>query len=178
VRSGLGAPRPELADTILHALPIVPDIGAGAGLEPLGGAATDGLTLLGNHRALQHALLAAVGAGRADQPFALVLAQLEDLAEVNAEHGLEAGDRMIQVAARAMQRSAARLGGTAYRPSGRRLAVLAPLRDREVEALRADVQAELAAGPRVRTAAVAWRHGESGDELLERARRALVDPGA
>ncbi|HSD76821.1 MAG TPA: HD domain-containing phosphohydrolase, partial [Solirubrobacteraceae bacterium] len=135
VRAGRGTPRPELADAILDALPIVPDVGAGGDLEPLATASTDGLTLLGNHRALQQALLAAVADARTTRRCAVVLVELEDLARINAAEGHGAGDRTIQLAARAVQRAAARLGGTAFRASGRRFAVLAPLRGREPDAV-------------------------------------------
>jgi GGDEF domain-containing protein len=174
VLTGRGEPRPALAEAILEALPVVPDVGAGHALEPLAGASTDGLTLLGNHRALQQALLAAVAAARADRSFAVAVAQLEALDEVNTHDGHRAGDRIIQLAGRAAQRAAARLGGTAFRASGRRFVVLAPLRDREPSALQEDVEAELAGGPQMRVAVASWRPGDRGEDVLARARGALV----
>ena len=129
VRGG-GGGRGELAEVVLEALPLDPALvpGGGGVLAPLGGATTDGLTLLGNQRALQQDLRDAARAAAEDGAgFGLVLVRLEDLADVNDRDGLAAGDRLLQLAGRDLQRMAARAGGTAYRAGGRRLAVLAPL---------------------------------------------------
>ena len=131
VRGG-GGSRGELAEVVLEALPLDPALvpGGGGVLAPLGGATTDGLTLLGNQRALQQDLRDAARAAAEDGAgFGVVLVRLEDLADVNDRDGLAAGDRLLQLAGRDLQRMAARAGGTAYRAGGRRLAVLAPLVD-------------------------------------------------
>ena len=126
VRSGPLAVDEVLADEVIEALPLNLAGGAGADDGPLSAGSTDGLTLLGNQRALHRDLREAVEHATAARPLALVLVQLEDLAAVNDDVGYPAGDHLIQVAARNAQRVAARVGGTAYRASGRRLAVLAP----------------------------------------------------
>jgi GGDEF domain-containing protein len=112
-----------------------------------------------------------------EQSVAILLVQLEDLPQINETAGYEAGDRLIQVAARNAQRMAARYGGTAYRFSGRRLAIVAPLADDEngdhlLDALRT----EFAAGPSVQATLSVLGHGERTSDTLERARRSLVDP--
>ena len=103
--------------------------------------------------------------------------QLEDLPRINKAAGYEAGDRLIQVAARNAQRTAARYGGTAYRFSGRRLAIVTRLADDEngdhvVDALRT----EFASGPSVRTTLSVLREAEPPLDALERARRSLLEP--
>jgi hypothetical protein len=77
---------------------------AGAGVGLLNAASTDGLTLLGNQRALDHDVDEAATNAAADRPFAAVLVQLEDLLGVNEDIGYAAGDHLIQVAARNAQR--------------------------------------------------------------------------
>jgi len=164
---------PLMGDIITEALPL----GAGAEepglLGELAAPATDGLTLLGNHRALQETAQAAAHAGR---PFVIVLLQLEDLPRINAEASFLAGDRLIQTAARHTQRAAARTGGTAFRMSGRRLALLIPGGEDGVppETLLEEVRTEFLAGPTVRFTMAEWRPGEPGAEVLERARAALA----
>ena len=62
----------------------------------------------------------------------------------------------------------------AYRDSGRRICVLAPAADEAaLRRLELELQAELAMGPAVRLGSASWLPGDSGDELVERARRAL-----
>ena len=141
-------------------------------LGPLAAASVDALTLLPNQRALAQDLRqAAATSGRS---VAMLLVQLEDLPRINGTAGYDAGDRLIQVAARNAQRMAARYGGTAYRFSGRRMAMMTPLADDEngdrlIEALRT----EFAAGPSVRTTLSVLREGERPSEALERLTRSL-----
>ena len=69
---------------------------------------------------------------------------------------------------------AARAGGTAYRAGGRRLAVLAPLVDgRSPEGLAADAATELAGRAATTVVCAAWRPGDRGEDVLDRARTAL-----
>ena len=177
VRSGGGSSRGELAEVVLEALPLDPALvpGGGGVLAPLGGAATDGLTLLGNQRALQQDLRdAARSAAEDGTGFGVVLVRLEDLADVNDRDGLAAGDRLLQLAGRDLQRMAARAGGTAYRAGGRRLAVLAPLVDgRSPDGLAADAATELAGRATTTVVCAAWRPGDRGEDVLDRARTAL-----
>ena len=103
-----------------------------------------------------------------------MLVRLEELAGVNDRDGLAAGDRLLQLAGRDLQRMAARAGGTAYRAGGRRLAVLAPLADgRPPEGLAADAATELAGRAATVVACAAWRPGDRGEDVLDRARSAL-----
>ena len=179
IRRSPTPPDEDLADAVLEALPLSPAGDADDVLGPLAASATDGLTLLGNHRAMQEGVRAAARDATAQSPFAVVLVQLEDLPRINERDSLIAGDRLIQVAARNMQRAAARLGGSAYRASGRRLAVVAPIRDgRTAGDVLDQVQTEFAAGPSVRTGLSVWEPGERGDEVIGRARRALEAPDA
>ena len=137
-------------------------------------AAIDGATLLGNHQRLQQDIGAAAGR---HTPFGLVVIELVELPRINAEAGHVAGDRMIREAARSVRRAAARLGGTAYRMSGRRLAILVRARDGRLSArVLEDVQAEFIAGPAMRAAMAVWTPGEAGDAFLARARHALKQP--
>jgi diguanylate cyclase (GGDEF)-like protein len=149
---------------------------AGAGVGPLGAASTDGLTLLGNQRAL-HRDVGAAAANAADRSFAVVLVQLEDLLRVNKDVGYAAGDHLIQVAARNAQRTAARFGGTAYRASGRRLAILAPLTKAEAASdVINELMTEFAGGSSVRTAMAVWDQGDHAVDVLGRARDSLTRP--
>jgi HD-GYP domain-containing protein (c-di-GMP phosphodiesterase class II) len=139
-----------------------------AGLRASG---IDGATLLGNYRRLQQDVNAAAAH---DAPFALVILELVELARVNIDEGHRAGDRLIEQAARTTRRAAARLGGTAYRVSGRRLGILVPARTGgPAPDLLDDVREEFLAGPAVRAVVSAWSPGESGDAVLARARDAL-----
>jgi HD-GYP domain-containing protein (c-di-GMP phosphodiesterase class II)/GGDEF domain-containing protein len=174
VRGIAAAPPQHLADAVLEALPLGASGAADGVLGPLSGPDTDGLTLLGNHRALQQAVRAATGLASPEDPFAVVILQLEDLRDVNREWGPLAGDRLIQMAARSAQRVAIRLGGRAYRDSGRRLAIVAPLRQRRsADELVDEIHTEFATGPEVRAAAAVWEPGDSGDEVIDRARGAV-----
>jgi GGDEF domain-containing protein len=169
------ATSPEHVDeTVLDALPhdLFGQLDSFAG--PLTVTSTDGLTLLGNRRALEQDL---ADPGRAAQ-VTLLLIQLEDLARVNAETGYAAGDHMIQIAARNAQRAAARCGGRAYRASGRRLAILAPA----ASAGTADdpvvlVEAEFLAGPPIRCARCVAEPGDDVSAVLTRAREDLLRGG-
>jgi GGDEF domain-containing protein len=177
VRDRGAGSRGELAEVVLEALPLDPALvpGGGGALAPLGGAATDGLTLLGNQRALQQDLRDAARVAAEDGAgFGVVLVRLEDLADVNDREGLAAGDRLLQLAGRDLQRMAARAGGTAYRTGGRRLAVLAPLVDgRAPDGLADEATTELAGRAATTVASAAWRPGDRGEDVLDRARAAL-----
>jgi GGDEF domain-containing protein len=163
----------------LEALPFDPVAAADGVLGPLGAPSTDGLTLLGDHRALQQGVRECVHQARAGRPFALVVLQLEDLQRINDEGSFLVGDRVLHIAARNAKRAAARLGGTAYRASGRRLAIVVPLPgDAGPDHVGEEVAMEFAGGPRIRQAVVAWAPGERGEELIARARRALETAGA
>lgn len=152
---------PEVADGFASTLDT-------AGLPPLRElTGTDPLTLLPGHRALHEA------AARAAEADALTVAivQLEELAELNRRKGYAEGDHALLVAARATQLAAARVGGTVYRESGRRFALLVAgdpsARGRD---LAAELHTEFALGPSVR---VTVATGHDGEEVIARARAAL-----
>jgi HD-GYP domain-containing protein (c-di-GMP phosphodiesterase class II) len=175
IRGGGAVVDPGVAEAVVDALPLDALRQVGQALGPLAASSVDPLTLLANQRALAQDLRHA--AATSDKSVAMLFVQLEDLPQINETAGYEAGDRLIQVAARNAQRVAARYGGTAYRFSGRRLAIVAPLADDEngdhlLEALRG----EFAAGPSVRATLSVLGQGERTSDALERARRSLVDP--
>jgi diguanylate cyclase (GGDEF)-like protein len=147
--------------------------------EPLLGhgplAVTDNLTLLYSHRYFHE--FAAKEAQRAevqDDAFGVVLVEPVDLAAINAREGYAAGDEAIRVIASAVQRVAVRVGGTACRHSGGRIGLIAPGADEpQVARLASEIADELGDSPRVECGEAAWRSGESGDDVIGRAKLAL-----
>ena len=155
--------RDDVSEAVLDAMPLE--------TGDLVAAAVDGATLLGNHHRLQQDVSAAA---KHYAPFGVVVLELADLPRVNAEEGHVAGDLLIQQASRHARRAAARLGGTAYRVSGRRLGILIPARERSLTPDLLDaVHAEFLAGPTIRAAISTWSPGEDGETVLARARNAL-----
>jgi HD-GYP domain-containing protein (c-di-GMP phosphodiesterase class II) len=149
--------------------------------DPILGAAsfalTDNLTLLYSRRYLHDA--AETEAHRAalqDRPFAVVLVELSDIDRTNAEDGYEAGDEAIQRVASAVQRAAARCGGTACRFSGRRIALIAPGDDQTADDCAGEIATELGDGPSIRVVSAVWRPGETGADVIRRARGGLAAP--
>jgi diguanylate cyclase (GGDEF)-like protein len=149
--------------------------------EPLLGfgafSAVDNLTLLYSHRYLHE--LAAAEARRADlqkRPFAVVQVELMGLADVNRLDGYDAGDEAIRSVADVVQRVAGRSGGTAARESGRRICLLVPGADEEIAEQLADEISAALDRHNVRVRVAAWREGESGEAVLERARGRAVAP--
>ena len=140
-------------------------------------AGVDSLTLLYGHRHMHE--VAAAQAQQAEMqstPFAVVMVQLTALSLVNETNGHAAGDEAIRVAARALQRAADNCGGTACRHGGRRLALIVPETAEEGgSALARDLALVLNAdGPAAITAAAGWQMGDSGADVLDRARLALA----
>jgi HD-GYP domain-containing protein (c-di-GMP phosphodiesterase class II)/GGDEF domain-containing protein len=141
--------------------------------EPLA-THVDALTLLGNHRSF-HEALGRAGTDADGAGFAVALIELEGVERANRQEGYEAGDRIIQAAARGAQRAAARLGGTAFREGGRVLGALVPAEEgAEGERLARELSTELNFGPPVRIAAEAGLPGEDGEEVARRARAKLA----
>ncbi len=136
---------------------------------------TDSLTLLYSHRHFHET--AHAQAQRAlvqNRPFALVIARLTELDTINHESGFAAGDAALQTVAHLFRVAAGRVNGTAFRVSGRRIALLAP--DLDVGAatrLAESLREELRDGPAARIAGVSWRAGESGEQTIERALRTM-----
>ena len=171
VRRAPRVARDDVSQAVLDALPLEPGGGEDGMPEGLMAAGVDGATLLGNHSRLQQDVSAA---SRHARPFGVVVIELVDLARLNEEAGHIAGDRLIAQAARSARRSAARLGGTAYRISGRRLAILVPAREGQLApGIVEEVRAEFLPGPAIRAAMSAWTPGEPGEAVLARARDAL-----
>lgn len=158
----------DVADAVLEALPLDPGATADGTLLT---AWIDGPTLLGNRGRLDRDARAAARFGR---PFGIVMLELVDLPRINADEGQEAGDRLILEAARGATRAAGRLGGSAYRVSGRRLGILLPGCDAAVlPGLVDEIRREFLAGAAIRIGAVASGPGERHDDVLTRARDAL-----
>ncbi|MBV9422326.1 MAG: HD domain-containing protein [Solirubrobacterales bacterium] len=134
--------------------------------------ASDPLTLLPGHRAFREAVQRAA---TEDGGFIVAMVEIQGLEEVNARDGYSAGDRAIVKAARGAQLAAERVGGRAYRDSGRRVAILVPAHP---ESRQPDVAGELhlqfALGPPVRLGVAVRRPGESGEKVVRRARGAIV----
>jgi GGDEF domain-containing protein len=163
--------RPDVPDTVLDALPLEPHVTGDGIPDGVLASAVDALTLLGNARGLQYDVNAAA---RHSTSFALVLLELVELPLVNVKEGFVAGDRLIQQAGRRARHAAARLGGTAYRLSGRRLAILVPVRQGDLlRSVIEEVRAEFLPGPTVRLAMSGWLPGEPGETVLARARQGL-----
>ena len=148
--------------------------------EPLLGygafAITDNLTLLYSHRYL-HEVARSEAERSAIQgaPFAVVLAQMTDLTEINERESYAAGDEAIKQVAACVQRVAVRHGASAARMSGSRLALVIPDADEvRARAIAEEINVELEGSHTVRFASANWTAGESGDDVLARARGALA----
>src|SRR4029453_18877149 len=120
--------------------------------------------------ALQRAIRDATSEATPERGFAVVLLQLQDLPRINDELGYPAGDRLIELAARQVATAATRLGATAYRTSGRRLAMHVPLREGDdIGDVLEDVRTEFVAGPAVEVVASAWKPGDRSEDVIARA---------
>lgn len=144
--------------------------------EPLLGAgafsATDSTTLLYSHRELQtsvqtHAAAAALN-GR---PFTVAVVELVDLQRINDAHGVSAGDGALRDVALACDAIAVLGNGIAARLSGRRLAIVLP-GTKEDDAAR--LLSELDPPHSVRVSYAAWRAGDTGADVIARAKAAGV----
>ena len=159
-------PSPDIAVAVASAMDT-------AGLPPLRQlTGTDPLTLLGGHRALHEAAETVAGDGGA---LVVALVQLEELDEINRRDGYAAGDHALLLAARATQLAAARVGGTVYRDSGRRFALLvAHAHGAGAPDVAAELHTEFAIGPRVRVGVANLQPGETGEAVIARARSTLT----
>jgi diguanylate cyclase (GGDEF)-like protein len=137
---------------------------------------TDSQTLLYSHRFL-HEVAESEAARAAVQgdPFAVVMLALEDLGDVNASDGFAAGDAALREAAMVVQDAAARCEGTAARYSGRRLALLVPGGDQQsAQELAGELVSRIEGqGRRVRSGVAVWEPGDSGGDVVGRARLGL-----
>ena len=165
----------EQTDGLLDSLPLDRRENDDRALEAVRASTLDGLTLLGDHRALQRTVQDAAKEATAPRGFAVVLLQLQELPRINDELGHIAGDRLIAVAARQAATAATRLGATAFRASGRRLALHVPFRESDdLGDLLEDIRSEFVGGPAVEVVASAWKPGDRGEDVMARARRALT----
>lgn len=165
---------PKQTEGLLESLPLDRRVSDEHVLDGIRASTLDGLTLLGDRRALQHAIRDATNEAAPGRGFAVVLLQLHDLPRINDELGYPAGDRLIELAARKAATAATRLGATAYRASGRRLAIHVPLREGDdVGDVLEDIRTEFVAGPAVEVVASAWKPGDRSEDVIARARRAL-----
>jgi diguanylate cyclase (GGDEF)-like protein len=138
---------------------------------------TDSLTLLYSHRYFNERVQAeAERATVQGEPFAVVMALLVDIDEINRREGYAAGDAAIQRVGRAVQRVAVHCGGTAARFSGRTLALLVPDGDAAQAELLADqLRGELGDdAPTARVSVAAWEPGDTGHDVIGRVRGALA----
>ena len=138
--------------------------------------ALDQLTALYPHRYLQEvAGLEARRAPRHRRPFAVVMIELADLAEINRDEGYAAGDAALREAAQALEQVAAGSPATLARYSGRRLAALLPgSGHHEAAELATRLIAELdQRSLRARTGVAVWQHGDHGADVIARARTVL-----
>jgi diguanylate cyclase (GGDEF)-like protein len=137
---------------------------------------TDSQTLLYSHRFLHEvAESEAARAAIQAEPFAVVMVALEDIRDINAGDGFAAGDAALRDAALVMQDAAAGCDGTPARYSGRRLALLVPRGDEQsaqelAEELVSKIEGQ---GRRVRSGVAVWGPGDSGGDVVGRARLAL-----
>jgi HD-GYP domain-containing protein (c-di-GMP phosphodiesterase class II)/GGDEF domain-containing protein len=139
-------------------------------------AVTDNLTLLYTHRYFHE--VAAKEAERAhvqEGSFAVILIEPCDLAEINERDGYAAGDEAIRFVATAVQRAAVRVGGTACRHTGARLGLIMPGADESAaEQVKFEIGEDLGReGPGLSCGAAAWQPGDSGDDVIRRAKRSM-----
>jgi HD-GYP domain-containing protein (c-di-GMP phosphodiesterase class II) len=139
-------------------------------------AIVDNLTLLYGHRYFHEtAESAAARAAAENEPFAIVIAELTEIAQLNQVEGYTAGDEAIRAAGKAIQRAAVLCGGTACRCSGRRVSLVAPAADEEqANRIASIVAGELADGPRAAIGCAVWRPGDTGSDVVARARLAVA----
>ena len=145
------------------------------GDEPLLGfgqlALTDNLTMLYTRRYFHERAEAEARHSEAvGRSFGVVVVELVEISRINDLQGYAAGDEAIRTVARAVQRVASRVGGTACRYGGHRLGLLAAGADeRAVDRLAEMIPVELPEGLRIRTGTAFWRPGDDGDSVIVRA---------
>ncbi len=173
VRRGAPGVPEERVDEVLERVSLVSTGGDSTLLGALSSPELDPLTLLGDLRAFRAGLAEALAEVADEDVVVLVLLQLEELGRINEEQGAPAGDRLVQAAARASERAAARIGGAAYRVSGRRFAVVSRAAPQRVPDVLRDVHLEFVAGPSVRTSMALGRPSIEPDHLMDAARSGL-----
>jgi PleD family two-component response regulator len=103
------------------------------------------------------------------------MVEVEDLERVNREDGYAAGDDLIRTAAASAERAAGPVGGTACRYGGARLAVVLPGADENTaRAVAGQIAADVdGSRPSLRCSHAVWEPGQSGDDVVSRARVGL-----
>jgi diguanylate cyclase (GGDEF)-like protein len=136
-------------------------------------ARVDELTGLGNRRALEEALPAAVAlARRQDRPLSVLVADLDGFKALNDTFGHPAGDEMLRTTGAAFD-AAVRLGDACFRWGGDEfVAVLPGAGVDEARAIAGRVAAGIPLPVSVSVAELA--DGETGADLLARADRELI----
>lgn len=144
-------------------------------------AMTDGLTGLANRRALNEATAHALAmSDRNQQPFAVVMADVDHFKRINDQLGHRAGDEALAAFARRL-RAALRAQDLPFRYGGEEFCMLLPDTDAPgarvlAERLRLAVaQPASEAMPAVSASfgAAVWQAGDTADAMLSRADRAL-----
>lgn len=143
-------------------------------------ALTDNLTLLRSHRYLREQLARecerAETAGEIAGP-SLVLVQIDNLDPVNEELGYSAGDRLLRMMARGLERIAPASSDTVARDAGSRFGVLVVTTDLDQISELADRAREAVPDAlEARVGFARWEGGESSKELFSRARDSLGEP--
>jgi diguanylate cyclase (GGDEF)-like protein len=143
-------------------------------------AITDSLTLLYSHRHFHETAHAeAERSALQGRPFTVVVGRLMDLPEINRARGFAAGDAALQSVGAVFQRVAAAGTGSAFRASGRTMALLAPGLDQaQADELADSLSRQLDSELTVSVGAAAWRTGESGEQVIERAMQAASGAAA
>lgn len=144
-------------------------------------ALTDGLTGLGNRRALDEAMARSMAAAqRQGRPFAVLMADLDRFKAINDRFGHHVGDQALVSFARRLH-AGLRSQDQAFRYGGEEFSVLLPDTDASgvmalAERLRALVARPGTGSEPAITASfgiAVWRAGDTADALFDRADRAL-----
>ncbi|HSO97504.1 MAG TPA: diguanylate cyclase [Solirubrobacteraceae bacterium] len=97
-----------------------------------------------------------------NRPFAVIIARLDGLPEINGRESYAAGDAALQVLGDMFARAAGRVQGRAFRVSGCRAGLIIPGLDLEAaEALSATIREELSGGPAATSASPPGRRGRA-----------------
>jgi diguanylate cyclase (GGDEF)-like protein len=149
------------------------------GDEPLLGhgplAVTDNLTLLYTHRYFHEIAAKEVERVRVQGGgFGVVLVEPCDIARINQSDGYAAGDALIRAVAAAVQRAAVRVGATACRHGGARLGLIVPGADAAAaERIAWEIGEDVEMDGQLKCGTAVWAPGESGDDVIARARQAM-----
>ena len=133
---------------------------------------TDNLTLLYSHRYLHETVEAqARRAAAGGVPFSVLMIELANLPAINDRDGYAAGDQVLVLAARAVERVTAPEGGIACRYSGKRFGVVLPGCGWDALAV---LVPRLSAGPDsddldLRIGAATWQAGDTARHVVSRA---------